>query len=213
MPIEWSNRRGGRPGSRANPDPSGDPYTLPIDETADTSGPTEPTTPGPGAGDAGTGGGGYNVPPYTGPLSPDYNWEAVPAFVAPRFRAPTAEDVYADPSYQFRLGQGEQALQQSAAGRGMLRTGATLKDILEYGQNFASQEYSNVYDRSLQAYDRLYRGALDEYNPNLIEWQTKMAGMQRAADLGWERAWDNYVFGQTHEWDVNNSILNWSQGG
>jgi anti-sigma28 factor (negative regulator of flagellin synthesis) len=59
-------------------------------------------------------------------------------------------DLTQDPSYQFRLGQGANALDMSAASKGMLMSGAQAKAITQYGQNFASQEYTNAYNRSLQ---------------------------------------------------------------
>lgn len=45
------------------------------------------------------------------------------------------------PGYQFRLSEGLKGVQGSAAARGMLGSGATLKGLTQYGQNFASNEY------------------------------------------------------------------------
>lgn len=59
----------------------------------------------------------------------------------------TGQDIYNDPSYQFRLQQGQDAIQSSAAAQGGLLSGATLKALQGYGQNMASQEYSNAYNR------------------------------------------------------------------
>lgn len=59
----------------------------------------------------------------------------------------TPSSLTLDPSYQFRLQQGEQALQASAAAKGTLMTGQGLKDITNYGQQAASQEYQAAYDR------------------------------------------------------------------
>ncbi len=56
-------------------------------------------------------------------------------------------DVTADPSYRFRLDQGLGAVNRSAAARGKSLSGQTLKALNDYAQNFASQEYNNVYDR------------------------------------------------------------------
>src|SRR5690349_5537643 len=52
-----------------------------------------------------------------------------------------------DPSYQWRLEQGQQALDRSAASRGMLLSGAQVKASENYGQNAASQEYGNQFQR------------------------------------------------------------------
>ena len=52
-----------------------------------------------------------------------------------------------DPSYQWRLQQGQDALERSAAGRGGLQSGATLKALTNYAQGAASQEYQNAFNR------------------------------------------------------------------
>ena len=59
----------------------------------------------------------------------------------------SGQDIYNDPSYQFRLQQGQDAIQSSAAARGGLLSGATLKALQGYGQDMASQEYQNAYNR------------------------------------------------------------------
>ena len=59
----------------------------------------------------------------------------------------SGQDLYNDPSYQFRLQQGQDAIQSSAAAQGGLLSGATLKALQGYGQNMASQEYQNAYNR------------------------------------------------------------------
>lgn len=52
-----------------------------------------------------------------------------------------------DPGYQFRLKEGMQGLERSAAARGGLLSGGTLKGIQRYGQDMASQEYTNAFNR------------------------------------------------------------------
>ena len=61
---------------------------------------------------------------------------------------PFAEsDFKADPGYGFRMKEGMQALDRSAAARGGLLSGATLKGAERYGQDLASLEYQNAYNR------------------------------------------------------------------
>jgi hypothetical protein len=55
----------------------------------------------------------------------------------------------ADPGYQFRMSEGLKALERSAASRGILSSGQTLKDITRFGQDTASQEYQNAFQRYL----------------------------------------------------------------
>jgi hypothetical protein len=45
--------------------------------------------------------------------------------------------------YQFRLGEGQDAVTSAYAGIGGLQSGAALRGIQEYGQNFASNEFGN----------------------------------------------------------------------
>lgn len=59
----------------------------------------------------------------------------------------TGQDIYNDPSYQFRLQQGQDSIQSSAAAQGGLLSGATLKALQNFGQESASQEFGNAYSR------------------------------------------------------------------
>ena len=52
-----------------------------------------------------------------------------------------------DPGYAFRQSEGMKALERSAAARGNLLSGSTLKGITRFGQDLASQEYQNAFNR------------------------------------------------------------------
>jgi hypothetical protein len=111
------------------------------------------------------------------------------------FQAPTAESIYNDPSYLWRRDQGAGMLENSAASKGLLNSGGTLADMLTYGQNMASQEYSNVWNRdyslwgakntlSQQAYDNAWKNfveAKDTWYRNQSEPWSKL---YQAASLG-----------------------------
>jgi hypothetical protein len=56
-------------------------------------------------------------------------------------------DYTADPGYGFRMSEGMKALERSAAARGGLLSGATLKGIQRFGQDLASQEYMTAFNR------------------------------------------------------------------
>jgi hypothetical protein len=58
-----------------------------------------------------------------------------------------ASDFQEDPGYQFRLNQGTQAIERSAAARGGLLSGAAAKALTRYSQGVASDEYNNAYNR------------------------------------------------------------------
>jgi len=52
-----------------------------------------------------------------------------------------------DPGYAFRMSEGMKALDRSAAARGGLLSGATLRGAQRYGQDLASEEYKNAFNR------------------------------------------------------------------
>lgn len=54
---------------------------------------------------------------------------------------------YMDPSYSFRFTEGLKALDRSAAARGGTMSGGALKAAQRYGQDYASQEFGNAYNR------------------------------------------------------------------
>lgn len=68
--------------------------------------------------------------------------------IAPQFDF-GPEDFQRDPSYQFRLNEGLKQVERSAASRGGATGGNALKAITAYGQEAASQEYGNAYNRAL----------------------------------------------------------------
>jgi hypothetical protein len=53
-----------------------------------------------------------------------------------------------DPGYAFRLTEGMKALDRTAASRGGLLSGATLKGAQRYGQELGSQEFQNAFNRA-----------------------------------------------------------------
>lgn len=56
-------------------------------------------------------------------------------------------DFKTDPGYAFRMSEGMKALERSAAARGGLLSGATLKGAERFGQGLASDEYQNAFNR------------------------------------------------------------------
>ena len=70
------------------------------------------------------------------------------------FRGTTAADLETDPGYQFRLLQGQKALERSAAARGTLLTGGTAKALSDYGQQAGSQEFGHVDARRFRDYQQ-----------------------------------------------------------
>lgn len=82
--------------------------------------------------------GAYGVNGYDPSIGPQVNRQAA-----------TMDNLnaYADPSYQFRLQQGVNGLDASAAAKGGLLSSGHMKDLTDYSQGLASTEYQNMYNR------------------------------------------------------------------
>lgn len=66
----------------------------------------------------------------------------------PEYGALTREfEFEKDPGYDWRMQQGQDAVEASAAARGGALGGRALKELTRYGQGFASNEYQNAYNR------------------------------------------------------------------
>ena len=68
------------------------------------------------------------------------------------------------PQYQFLQKQGQQALDRSAAARGMGYSGAQMKAAQQYGQDLASQQYDKEYDRAAKEYFNKYDQAANQFS-------------------------------------------------
>lgn len=131
------------------------------------SGGTAGSTSGvPGVGGSAGGGAGFQPGQTTAGSTTNYgasnaDMAAAAGSVAPGQFTKTfgAGDLGLDPSYQFRLNQGTQNLNASAAARGLMGSGQNMKDVTDYGQQAASQEYGAAYGRFMNnqntAYNRL----------------------------------------------------------
>jgi len=125
----------------------------------------------PGGGGAGGAGGGPGGPGGGGGAGA---W-GLPAGV-PEFTAPTMEEVTSSPGFQFRVGEGQKALERSQAAKGVLRTGGSLKDLLGYGQDMASSEYDKVFGQKLAGWQGNLQPWTTGYQGDLSKWQTKYGG-------------------------------------
>lgn len=128
---------------------------------------------------------GLNLPGWEG--GPEY--EPIADFVSPGpFKPPTYDDLDQDPAYRFRVNEGLDAIERSAAARGTLLTGGTLKDLTKYGQDYASAELDKIYDRSSKEYDR-------EYARQWNEWQSEYQINRDENQMAWDRSLAKYQTG------------------
>ena len=111
-------------------------------------------------------------------------------------------DFEADPGYEFRLQEGVNALDASAAARGRLRSGAQDKAIMSYGQDLASQEYGNAFSRAIQEYQMEAGRKSDEFNR-----LAALSGIGQSATSQTVRA------GQNTQQNIGNAITRsgWAQ--
>ena len=160
----WANRLG-IPGNEggASGDYGGSATLLPDDNSIGR---------GPGNGSFGNMGGGGMPAGYSATGANRLASFSAPGLAAPwteqfnapaDFQAPTADEVMNSPAVQARLKMGEEGLQRSAAAKGTLLTGGTLKDLANYDQGVAAQEYGDEYNRRFQANNNTYGRRLGEY--------------------------------------------------
>lgn len=169
--------------------------------------------PNAGGGEGGANGNPQSMPASGLPYRPSYKFDPVPLFNAPEFKydqtldipefrydhqfaPPKPGDIYDDPSYQFRYDQGAKAAQQAAAAKGTSRTGGQWKAMQDYGQNFASQEYGNIYGRARDTYGINFGAAKDAYdrmaNEKMTEFGTNYGVARDVFDRNYTGAKDEY---------------------
>jgi hypothetical protein len=108
----------------------------------------------------------------------------------------SAEDFQTDPGYAFRMSEGLKGLDRQAAARGGLISGAALKAAQRYGQDVASNEYQNAYNRYNQNRSTRYNMLTGQQavGQNATNAQTQAAGSygqqagQTLMDMGNARA-------------------------
>lgn len=115
------------------------------------SNPITPAATGGAAGGTGAGGGGSTTAGNTGatgglPTASASTYSSGTPYTPPS-SVTNPFDFYNDEGYKFRLKEGQNALENTAAARGNLNSGATLKALTNYASGLASQEYDNAFNR------------------------------------------------------------------
>lgn len=138
-------------------------------------------------------------------------------------------DFQQDPGYGFRMSEGLKALDRTAAARGGLLSGAALKGAERYGQDLASQEYQNAFNRyqtnranklnpiqSLAGVGQTTANTLGSagqtYATNAGEAYMQGANARASGYIGSANAWSN-ALGQASNAYTQNQILNRVLGG
>ena len=90
-------------------------------------------------------------------------------------------DLQATPGYQFQLDQGLQGVNNSAAAKGSLLSGATLKATNDYAQGQAATGYQAAWQRAQQAYQQAFSNNQSTQNQKFQQLQTVANNGQTAA--------------------------------
>jgi len=150
---------------------------------------------------------------------------ALPELVAASKYTPfTMQQFQADPGYAFRLQEGLKALDRTAAARGGLLSGATLRGAQRYGQEMGSQEYTNAFNRyqaerqarlnplqSLagmsQTSANMLTGAAGQYGQNLAEGAATMGNIRASGYMNQANALTG-ALGQGLNYYQNQQMMN-----
>jgi hypothetical protein len=77
---------------------------------------------------------------------------------------PTMQQLEQTPGYQFTQQQGNKALDNAMAAKGLSLSGAQLKGLDQYNTGLASQTFQQQYQNALQNFNTNYGQAADQYN-------------------------------------------------
>ena len=142
----------------------------------------------------------------------------------------TMADFQADPSYQFRMNEGMKARERSAAARGGLNSGRMMKELERYGQDLASTEYTNAYNRFNADRDRRFgrlsqlagigqtatgqlSNASQNYASNVGNIAMSNANAQGAAGIAQANAWGSGLSGLGKTWMDYTMMNKYGDGG
>lgn len=85
----------------------------------------------------------------------------------------TGQDLASEPGYQFGLNQGTQGIERGQASRGNFLSGAAMKELARFNEDYAGTKFNDAYNRSLGTYntnlgarERAWNTNLGAYNNN-----------------------------------------------
>jgi len=150
------------------------------------------------------------APKFDAPAVPEIDPFSYAEYAPESYAPTTADHVFGDPSFGMRKDIGEKALLNSRAAQGLARSAGTLKDLLAYNQNFASQEFGNVDARRFRDYSanegNRFQAHQSNRNAALEGWRSNADTTLRRAGLDQERARSIYE-PQFMEWQNKAQII------
>ena len=108
----------------------------------------------------------------------------------------TGQDLATEPGYQFGLNQGTQGIERGQASRGNFLSGAAMKELARFNEDYAGTKFNEAYNRALGTYntnlgarERAWNTNLNSYNDNRNRIYnflsgTSSAGQNAAAQVG-----------------------------
>ncbi len=124
-------------------------------------------------------------------VADEASWAASgdPGYIAPPKDMHSLDDLKSnDPGYEFRLQQGANSINQSAAMRGLLQgNGGAAKELQSFGSDYASQEYGNAYQRYMQQLQYRQKAFQDRVGLGQNAFQNAFSRGLQAADQSWKR--------------------------
>lgn len=192
----YANQPGANPSLKADPNywigkiSSGELGTDPnyiVSKFMTPEGAPAGSAPGADGGSYGTGSLAQAPGTYTAPTFTSQTPYQVPTIATPTaFEAPSGLTEANDPGFQARMKMGTDAIQASAAAKGSILSGGTLKALDRYAQDYASNEYGNIYSRALQTNNtntgNAFRSAEDNAQYGLAGYNANVANAFRTQE-------------------------------
>lgn len=149
--------------------------------------PPPPPPAGSGGSPAPANNAGFQWPGYTLPTPYQFT-----PFNFDSYTPLTGEAAAAEPGYAFARDQGRNAIETSAAAKGNVLSGANLKDLFSWGDQFAGQNYQNAESRNQNIYNMNRGNAFNNWAGNqaagLSTWQANNQPPQFASGLQQQQA-------------------------
>lgn len=102
------------------------------------------------------------------------------------------EDFHADPGYQFRLQQGNQGVERSAAAMGGQLSGATMKALARFNQGTADQAYGDAYNRYNQDQSTVYNQKNQNYTNAFNRYNTEQNNIYDQANNNYTNRFNRF---------------------
>lgn len=118
---------------------------------------------------------------------------------------PQAFNYQASPGRASQLADVTDAVQKSAAARGMLGSTNTTKQLANQVGNVVAQDYGNEFNRNLQTNQQGLQAQGQNFNQGLQGYDANLAAQQHANDLAVQQGNVNRNFGENqYQFDLNN---------